>query len=89
MAAKVSLMQLVHAMREGTELRYSVWKASKRWYLVKLKGGETVACQYSTLARGYVRLDQGPAVRRRDIVWARDVTHCMLARDLQEGDGKA
>lgn len=84
-AAKVQVVDIVRAIREGEVLRYSVWKASKRWYLVKLKSGEVVACQYSTMAGNYVRLDQGAAVKRRDIVWVREVTHCMVAQDLQEG----
>lgn len=85
-AGKVQVVDVVHAIREGTELLYSTWKEAKRWYLVKLKGGETVACHYSTQLGGYVRLDQGPEVRRRDIVWVREVTHCVVAQDLQ-GDG--
>lgn len=84
-AARVEVVDIVRAIREGEELRYSTWKESKRWYLVKLKSGEVAACQYSTLAKGYVRMDQGPAVKRRDIIWVREVTHCMVARDLQEG----
>lgn len=83
MAGKVDVVDIVRAIREGEELLYSIWKESKRWYLVKLKGGETVACHYSTQLGGYVRLDRGGNVSRRDIVWVREVTHCMVARDLQ------
>ena len=82
-AARVEVVDIVRAIREGEELRFSTWKESKRWYLVKLKSGEVAACQYSTLAKGYVRMDQGPAVKRRDIVWVREVTHCVVAQDLQ------
>lgn len=82
-AGKVQVVDIVRAIREGEVLRYSIWKESKRWYLVKLKSGETVACHYSTQLGGYVRLDQGPEVKRRDIVWVREVTHCVVARDLQ------
>lgn len=82
-AARVEVVDIVRAIREGEELRFSTWKESKRWYLVKLKSGEVVACHYSTQVGGYIRLDQGPVVKRRDIVWVQDVTHCMVARDLQ------
>lgn len=82
-AARVEVVDIVRAIREGEELRFSTWKESKRWYLVKLKSGEVVACHYSTQVGGYIRLDQGPVVKRRDIVWVQDATHCMVARDLQ------
>lgn len=86
MAGKVDVVDIVRAIREGEELLYSIWKESKRWYLVKLKGGETVACHYSTRLGGYVRLDRGDDVRRKDIVWVREVTHCMVAQDLKDGE---
>ena len=53
-AARVEVVDIVRAIREGEELRYSTWKESKRWYLVKLKSGEVERseCRHSNYCIG-------------------------------------